>query len=126
MSESVYVISSDDVRAAAAALPEVTGLETIGEPVEDDDLDETADTEGRMSIHHFTLTVSGLTYDQTDRLYEAGCDDALLSECNGVVTLDFAREAPDMLTAIASAIDDIVRSGALVRHLEPIRESEPA
>jgi hypothetical protein len=99
---------------AAAALSKVTDLET------------TADTEGRVSIHRFTLTVSGLTCDQTDGLYEAGCDDALVSECNGVVTLDFAREAPDMLTAIAGAIDDVVRAGALVRHLEPIRESEPA
>jgi hypothetical protein len=99
MSESIYVISLDDVRVAAAALP--------------NDLETTADTEGRVSIHRFTLTVSGLTCDQADRLYEAGRDDALLSECNGVVTLDFAREAPDMLTAIASAIDDVVRAGAL-------------
>jgi hypothetical protein len=79
-----------------------------------------------MSIHHFTLTVSGLTYDQADRLYDAGCDDALPSECSGVVTLDFAREASDMLTAIASAIDEVVSAGALVRHLEPIRENESA
>jgi type I restriction enzyme S subunit len=34
-----------DVRAAAAALPEVTELEAVEEPVEDDDLGETADTE---------------------------------------------------------------------------------
>jgi type I restriction enzyme S subunit len=34
-----------DVRAAAAALPEVTDLEPVEEPVEDDDLDETAETE---------------------------------------------------------------------------------
>jgi hypothetical protein len=81
-----------------------------------------------MSTHYFTLTIMGLDFDRDaeQRFHEVGCDDALLSECNGVVTLDFAREAPEMLTAIASAIDDVVSAGALVRQLEPIREREPA
>ncbi|MFO1081259.1 MAG: hypothetical protein U1E23_11630 [Reyranellaceae bacterium] len=35
-----------DVRAAATALPEVTNLEAVEEPDEDDDLEEAAETEG--------------------------------------------------------------------------------
>jgi hypothetical protein len=82
--------------------------------------------EAAMSIHHFTLTITGLDFDDTDRLYEAGCDDALLSMTGGMMQLDFAREAPDLWTALNSAIENVWSAGAAVRHVEPIREREPA
>lgn len=55
----------------------------------------------------FTLVLDGprsIDEDLEDRLYEAGCDDALLSLSNGVLCLDFDREAASLSEAILSAV----------------------
>lgn len=47
----------------------------------------------------FTLILSGideLTDEILDRLYKAGCDDALLGVRDGIVFADFAREAQSL------------------------------
>lgn len=57
-----------------------------------------------------------------DALFEAGCDDALLGLCEGVLFLIFDREAPSYRVALISAIMDVERAGVgleLVR-VEPI------
>lgn len=42
-----------------------------------------------------------------DALYEAGCDDGLVSRSHGVQHVDFAREAATVEEAVSSAIDDV-------------------
>ncbi|MGP0066143.1 MAG: hypothetical protein ACLQGP_21400 [Isosphaeraceae bacterium] len=68
--------------------------------------------------HGFTLILDGvpeLTPEILDRLFEAGCDDALISRCDGQVSMDFHRVAPTMREAITSAIRDIQKAGVGAR-----------
>jgi hypothetical protein len=72
--------------------------------------------------HEFTLILSGfseLTNDVEDRLFEAGCDDALLGILDGTPFLDFSREAPSLEKAVLSAIRDVVQAGFEVVRVEP-------
>lgn len=57
------------------------------------------------------LDMTDLTDDTMDRIYEAGCDDALISLRNGIVSVSFAREADDLATAIESGISDVSKTG---------------
>jgi len=66
-----------------------------------------------MNEHDFTLTFN-LEYPQADpgdfieKLYEGGCDDALIGVGNkGYVALNFIREASSRNEAICSAINDV-------------------
>ena len=66
-----------------------------------------------MRSYEFTLlfalpsTDPGFS-DYEDRLFEAGCDDALLGIGRpGWIALDFGREAPDAKTAILGAISNV-------------------
>ena len=64
--------------------------------------------------HGFTLILDGvpdLTPEVLDRLFEAGCDDALISRCDGQVSMDFDRVALTLREAITSAIQDIQKAG---------------
>jgi hypothetical protein len=72
----------------------------------------------KQAKHGFALVLDGirdLTPEVLDRLYEAGCDDALISRSDGVVSMDFARVAPSLREAIASAIRDIESAGVGAR-----------
>jgi len=60
-----------------------------------------------MTEHNFTLILEGDVDGHADELYEAGLDDALLGEVNGIPYAEFDREAPDLLQAIASAIAQV-------------------
>jgi len=65
-----------------------------------------------MSAFQFTLIVEGpdLQSDhEIDALYEAGCNDSLVGRTDRVQYLDFDREAPNLETAILSAIADVER-----------------
>ena len=58
----------------------------------------------------FTLIldrVPDLTPEVADAIYEAGCHDGLLSQRDGVVSIEFERAAPTRMDAIVSAILDI-------------------
>jgi len=73
--------------------------------------------------HHFILVLSGVdenTDGLEDALYQAGCNDALINYRNGIVCLDFDREANTLSNAIFSAINDIENAGidAKVSHIE--------
>ncbi len=60
--------------------------------------------------HEFTLVLDGiseLTPEIFDALFEAGCDDATMSSRDGVVSLDFGRQASTLGNAIDSAIRDV-------------------
>jgi hypothetical protein len=76
-----------------------------------------------MANHSFTLMLLGAAslYDlddaAIDRLYEAGCGDALLSSSGGIVKLDFDREASSFVEALSSAQADVKRAGYRSRWL---------
>ena len=72
--------------------------------------------------HTFTLVLAGvreLTDALEDTLFEAGCDDALLGTRDGVVYLDFDREAPSFREALLSAIAEVETAGFKVARVEP-------
>jgi hypothetical protein len=64
-----------------------------------------------MHTYSFTFILSGLDYDDVNdttanKLHEAGCDDVFFSD--GVVVLDFDREALDLHAALLSAVRDVL------------------
>jgi hypothetical protein len=69
----------------------------------------------------FTLVLSGpseLTEDIANALFEAGCDDAGVGSCEGILTVDFDREAESLGKAIGSAVEDVERAGFAVARVE--------
>ena len=71
--------------------------------------------------HEFTLIIQGspeLTDELADALFEAGCDDGSPGSCNGVVSIDFHREANSLVEAIRSAINDVRAAGLEVERVE--------
>ncbi len=74
--------------------------------------------------YDFTLILSGvddITEDVCNALYESGCDDATPGMREGVVFLDFTREAESFEEALTSAIRDVEKAGvgARVTRVEP-------
>jgi hypothetical protein len=69
--------------------------------------------------HAFTLLVSGIdpTGNYEDKLYEAGCDDALIALVGGKLYLDFDRDAVSFDAAISSARQDVERAGGKVEEV---------
>lgn len=76
-----------------------------------------------MSSYSFSLALEPLEVsvdEAEDRLFESGCDDALLSISAGQPTLDFTRESASLDQALLSALRDIAASGvARVVRVEP-------
>ena len=77
-----------------------------------------------MKTYTFTLILSGFTElseNVEDRVFESGCDDALLNFRDGVPYLDFDRVAESLIEAIITAINDIEGTGigARVIRVEP-------
>jgi hypothetical protein len=67
-----------------------------------------------MPKQSFTLIVAGisdLTAEVTERLFQATRDDALISRCDGLVSMDFDRVAPTLPEAIAAAIRQVEGAG---------------
>ena len=56
--------------------------------------------------------------DTMDRLYEAGCDDALIMLQNGVVSISFTREADDLATAVQSGISNVSKTSLRMLRVE--------
>lgn len=96
-----------------------------------------------MKTYEFTLVLAGIDdFDDqlVDQIFEAGCDDASLLSRNGVVYLDFDREAESFTEAIWSAIkqvetiqdpkirvdsvqpDDLVTASEIARRINKSRE----
>ena len=67
-----------------------------------------------LKVFRFTLVLSGfvseLMDDIANALYEAGCDDAGVGSCNGVVTVEFDRKAESKGNAIGSAVVQVDRT----------------
>jgi hypothetical protein len=64
--------------------------------------------------HEFTILASGPQPDEEalDRFYEAGCDDATISWCDGTLRFDFDREASHFTAAVYDAVKAVLRGGA--------------
>lgn len=73
-----------------------------------------------MSEHNFTLIISGDVDDHLDDLYEAGCDDALFGEVDGVSYAEFDRDAHSLHEAVISALRAVSSvDGLRVDRVEP-------
>jgi len=80
--------------------------------------------EDEMQTYEFTLVLSeieAISEDLENRLYEAGCDDALLGIRDRTPYLDFDRESATAAEALMTAIEDAERAGAEIR----VRRVEP-
>ncbi|AWW34712.1 XRE family transcriptional regulator [Mannheimia varigena] len=67
-----------------------------------------------MTLYHFSILIRDTektTENLEDRLFEAGCDDALICFYNQSVYLEFDREAETAHAAIQSAIENIRQAG---------------
>jgi hypothetical protein len=76
-----------------------------------------------MKVHEFSIIASGLdpeAEDFLDRFYDAGCDDATVAFQKGQIIVDFGREADSLEDAIASAISDVKKAGAMVGRVEHV------
>ena len=74
-------------------------------------------------FHEFTLVIAGISDiddDVINALFEAGCDDATISKCDGRIGLDFSRQASNLFDAIQSAIKDIETANIGARIVEVI------
>ena len=71
--------------------------------------------------HSFTLILAGvteITVDMADALFEAGCDDASPGSSEGIVSVDFDREADSLGDAIGSAVKNVARAGFKVARVD--------
>lgn len=82
-----------------------------------------ADPKGYSFTLVFDVTRVALSLDaMIDRLYECGCDDALVGIGRpGVVALDFTRDEVSATEAVTSAISGALRAlpGAVLQEVEP-------
>lgn len=80
-------------------------------------------------LHRFSLRLAGadaLSERNFDRLYEAGCDDALFGCYADVQIAHFARRAPTLHGAVESAIQQVQSAvrGLRVTHVEIARPDD--
>ena len=71
--------------------------------------------------YDFSLILLGPTEledEVVEKLFEAGCDDATPSSCDGAVSIDFSRDSADLETAIRAAIANVTSAGFVVDHVE--------
>lgn len=68
-----------------------------------------------VPLYRFTIVLANecgeLPREMLDALFEAGCDDSLVSLRDGALRIAFDREAPSFRIALLSAIADVKRSG---------------
>lgn len=75
-----------------------------------------------MKVHEFTIIASGLHPDADDLanlFFEAGCDDATISFQKGVVIVEFYREGHSFSSAVMSALENVLATGAEIERFEP-------
>jgi hypothetical protein len=78
-------------------------------------------TTTKTKTYSFTLILAGvteITVEMADALFEAGCDDATPGSCEGIVSVDFDREADSLGDAIGSAVKNVERAGYAVARVE--------
>ena len=80
-----------------------------------------------LKIYAFSVVLAGveeLSEKIADAVYEAGCDDAGVGSCEGVVTVDFDREAESLGDAIGSAVNALANAGFAVARVVVEAETE--
>lgn len=78
-------------------------------------------TATKRTVHDFTITLAGasvITDQLEDAVLAAGCDDALLYQRGGRVTLRFGRDAESLGGAVGSAVDAVERAGLRVARVD--------
>ena len=83
----------------------------------------------QLNTYSFTIVLDGMTTsspDHEDKLFAAGCDDALLCAYGETLYLQFDRESESAESAINSAIKDIESAGAKVRSIQEAGYSSKA
>ncbi len=76
-----------------------------------------------MDRYSFTVQVDGIdprADKYEDRLFEAGCGDALVAVIENTLFVDFDREAATYEAAISSATHDIEVAGGKVARILPL------
>ncbi|MEX2317180.1 MAG: hypothetical protein WD669_08510 [Pirellulales bacterium] len=74
-----------------------------------------------MKSNEFKLKLAGVSAvsdDESDMLFEAGCDDGTIVSRDGEVFVRFSRESTSLELAINSAAADVERAGFQVAHVE--------
>ena len=74
-----------------------------------------------MPVYTFTVVLADqteLTEDLAEALVDAGCDDGSSRSCDGVVSIDFDRDADSLEQAIRSAIADVQKAGCRLARVE--------
>ncbi len=74
-----------------------------------------------MTTYDFTLILSSpavLTEEFADKLFAAGCEDGTPASSEGILTVDFTREANDLESAIRSAVSNVSAAGGVVDRVE--------
>jgi hypothetical protein len=61
--------------------------------------------------------ISELTPEIADTLHEAGCDDAGVGSCEGILSVDFDREAESLGDAIGSAVKNVEQAGYTIARI---------
>jgi len=74
-----------------------------------------------MKTYEFDVFLSGMsevTDEQSDAMFEKGCDDGTPASSNGVVWIHFDRQAPSLEEAIRSAVTQVRSAGFTVSKVE--------
>jgi hypothetical protein len=69
-------------------------------------------------VYSVVLTARGLSVEECDALYEAGCDDGTIVSRNDVTFIAFDRKAASLEQAIRSATADVRAAGLEVKRVE--------
>ena len=62
--------------------------------------------------------VSEISDEGADALFQAGCDDATPSSCDGLARVHFDRQAPSLEEAIRSAVAQVQSAGFTASRVE--------
>jgi transposase len=116
-----YVEGLSDRQAADAVRGRIDWKYALGLSLTDHGFDHTVLSEFRSRL----IEDKPDSPELVDRLYEAGCDDALISVENGKVSVNFDREAPSKEAALQSAQADVRRAGARVLRVDPLEDLPP-
>lgn len=79
-----------------------------------------AENKSGVGTFSFTVTLAvprEITTELENRLFAAGCDDALLRSCDGVVYLDFDRDSDSLGEAVGTAVRDVTAAGCTPAHI---------
>lgn len=66
------------------------------------------------TLHTFDLVVDGVAFDDIDRLFDVGLDDATPAEIDGLLVVTVDREADTFARALLSAVEQVAEAAGTV------------